>query len=122
MLIFNILYLVIMSIIMVNWFLLISKNSYDSFSHYWLVLHHLLQYNSLDFHDFDTLDTITEFNEWITFSLVTRRFLVLLSVGVVLITIKLLVVLNTQFPSFGILFYTIATARKELFIFAVVIT
>lgn len=44
-----------------------------------------------------------------------------MNIGIILITIKLLIVLNTQFPSFGILFYTIGAAKNELLIFAIVI-
>ena len=61
-----------------------------------------------------------DFQEWLDFISDTKKFIVLVVVGIVLITVKLLIVLNTQFPSFGILFYTIAAAQKELFIFAIV--
>lgn len=51
----------------------------------------------------------------------TTFFLRILAVAIFLIVVEILLLLNTQFPSFGVLFVTLGKARKELFYFLVVL-
>ena len=76
--------------------------------------------SSSGFGGLDIIADIDTFDEWVKFVRETNSFLMLSSIGVIFIMVKLLMLLNTQFPSFGVLFYTLGRAKKELFIFVIV--
>jgi hypothetical protein len=51
----------------------------------------------------------------------TTFFLRILAIAIFMIIVEILLLLNTQFPSFGVLFITLGKARTELFYFLVVV-
>jgi hypothetical protein len=69
-----------------------------------------------------TPPTLSDFQEMIQFATNTNIFLRLLAITIFFIVLETLLLLNTQFPSFGVLFYTLGKARKELFYFLVVLS
>lgn len=79
----------------------------------------LVIWNRSEFNTFE-INSFSKFDQYRGWAHMNAHILRLLSVVVAFIVIETLLLLNTQFPTFGILFYTIGKSKKELLIFGIV--
>jgi hypothetical protein len=70
----------------------------------------------------DTFSVITEkqFNDYKQYALTTSAFLKLISVMIFIVILETLLLLNTQFPTFGVLFYTVGRSKNKILLFLLV--
>ena len=65
--------------------------------------------------------SVAEFDRWANYALTSRDNIRLLSIMILIIFARNLLLLESKFPAFGMLFHTLSRSKKEITVFSIVI-